>query len=200
MDPVERLKVFREFVRQRGRRYATCSLDSFKAVEGSSDVLSALKTFCDEMLDRLRMSQGGLVLLGPPGTGKDHLLMGVMRFAIIEHGLHVKWFDGLQLFNEIKQRIDSGTVLPFVNDLCKVQVLAISDPVPPRDLLSAYELSKLREIVDKRYSNGMATWITTNVQTAEDARRLFTDAVLSRLLDGALELFCGWKSYRSPQR
>lgn len=200
MEPVERLKAFREFVVHRGRRYATCTLDSFADVDGAHGVLQSLKAFCEQMVDRLRGGQGGLVLLGPPGTGKDHLLMGVMRTAILEHGLRVRWFDGLRLFDELRQHIADNSVSAFVSELCKVQVLAISDPVPPRDMLSTYELSKLREIVDRRYSDGMATWITTNVQTPEDAQRLFTEAVLSRLLDGALELFCGWSCYRRPMR
>ena len=200
MDPVERLKVFREFVIQRGRRYATCSLESFADIDGSREVLKALREFCEGMVERLCESQGGLVLLGPPGTGKDHLLMGAMRIAILDHGLRVRWFDGLRLFDQLRQHIADQSVGTFVDELCKVQILAISDPVPPRDFLSTYELSKLREIVDRRYSDGMATWITTNVQTPGDAQRLFTEAVLSRLLDGALELFCEWKCYRSPAR
>ena len=78
------------------------------------------------------------------------------------------------------------------------QILALSDPVPPRDELSAYELSILRDVVEHRYSHGLSTWVTTNVDNQAEAQRLFSGAVLDRLLHGATEVFCDWSSYRRP--
>lgn len=199
MTNLDRFEAFKQLCKYRGRRYACCDFENFTCdTEQKRNTVDRLKKIALEFKSLCDNGNGGLVILGPPGTGKDHLLMAMMRSAIIHHGLKVKWFDGLRLFAEIKNAIGEGTVERLLSSLVGVQILAISDPVPPRDALSVYELSVLRDIVERRYNAQMATWITTNVQTAEDARRLFTDAVLSRLLDGATEVFCDWTSYRKP--
>lgn len=200
IDERERFGLCKRLIEERGVRYANCDLSSFD-IEGDkerADVVSRVAEFIDDMPARLRSGNGGLILLGPPGTGKDHLLMATMKAATLQHGFRVRWVDGLQLFSDVKAAIANNETKTLINELCKAQILAISDPVPPRDELSAFELQVIRNLIERRYSAMRATWITTNVQTAADAKRLFSDAVLTRLLDGALELFCGWESYRRP--
>ncbi len=195
-----RLASFQELLVQRGMRYARCDLETFEvgACENRRKVVDDLKEFVRDMPVRLRSGDGGLILLGPPGTGKDHLLMAAMKAAILNHGFEVRWVDGLELFSSLKAAIRSGDPQKIVKQFSEVPILAISDPVPPRAELSDYELGMLRQVVDRRYNAMRATWITTNVQTAEDGDRLLTAAVLTRILDGALHLFCGWECHRRP--
>ena len=160
-------------------------------------MVTTVSDFCDHMPDRIA-GGGGLVLLGPPGTGKDHLLAAAMRSAIIDHGFSVAWADGLRLYQRIKSAIAKNKTEAFLESMFKPQILALSDPVPPKDELTAYEMCILRDIVEHRYSHGLSTWVTTNVDNKTDAKRLFSGAVLDRLLHGATELFCDWGSYRKP--
>ncbi len=160
-------------------------------------MITTLDQFCSQMPEQIRQG-GGLVLLGPPGTGKDHLLAAAMRSAIIDHGFTVVWTDGLRLYQRIKSAIAENKTEVFLKSMFRPQILALSDPVPPRDELTAYELSILRDIVEHRYSHGLSTWVATNVDNKADAQRLFSVAVLDRLLHGATEVFCGWSSYRKP--
>jgi DNA replication protein DnaC len=199
MATAERLRYWREFCVRRGRRYVLSSFENYEVKsEPQRAVVLQLQDFALRMPSRLSAGTGGIVLLGPPGTGKDHLLMALMRSAILEHGFAVSWVDGMRLFARIKAAIKTGRVEELLEELSGFQILALSDPVPPRDELTAYEMSILRDIIERRYSKAMATWITTNVQTAADAKRLFTEAVLTRLIDGATQLFCDWESHRRP--
>lgn len=199
-DNRDRFSAFRSLSQKRGRRYVECTLNSFNVnVDEQRNVVDQLKQFAKDMPTLLHKGNGGVILLGPPGTGKDHLLMGLMREAILTHGFSVTWVDGLRLFSMIKSAIKTDDVEDMLKEYVRVQVLAISDPVPPRDELTAYELAILRDLIERRYSQAMATWVTTNVQTKEDAVRLFTSAVLGRLLDGSTQLFCGWSNHRSPR-
>lgn len=199
LPSVERLKHWRNLCAQRGRRYVRANLETYECrCDAHRNVVRRLKEFAAAMPDRLSAGEGGIVLLGPPGTGKDHLLMGLMRSAVVDHGFSVRWMDGMRLFAQIKAGIRTNRVEQLLDDVCSVGILALSDPVPPRDELTAFEMAVLRDIIERRYSRMMATWITTNVQTAEDATRLFTSAVLDRLMHGATQLFCDWESFRRP--
>ncbi len=199
-DPRERFAMLTRLIEERGVRYAHCDLDNF-AVDGDEErgnVVARLTDFIDNMPERLTTAKGGLILLGPWGTGKDHLIMSAMKAAILRYGFRVRWVDGLEMLADVKAAIETHSTTTLVDQLSQSQILVISDPVPPRDELKPYELSIIRRIVEKRYSAMRATWITTNVQTADDAARLLSGPVLSRLVHGALELFCGWESHRRP--
>lgn len=180
-------------------RYAGCTLENF-ATPTAKHVAArdAVLDYCDLM--RIRCEEGGgLVLLGPPGTGKDHLLMGAMRTAILDYGFSVEWHDGLRMFHRIKAAIATNDTERFIRGLVEPQILALSDPVPPRDELSAYELAVLRDVIESRYSKGLVTWVTTNVTNTEDAHRLMSVAVTDRLMHNATQVACNWKSYRRAE-
>ena len=49
-----------------------------------------------------------VVLAGPPGTGKDHLLTALMWQAC-KFGFSVEWVNGLDLFAEYRDAIDGST-------------------------------------------------------------------------------------------
>lgn len=199
-DPQKRAAMQDALIRDRGIRYASCSLESYEvSCNEQRQAVSQLREFCESMPERLIESNGGgVVFSGPPGTGKDHLLMALMTSAILDWGLSVKWLDGLRMYEGIKSAIANNTTSEKLNALIRPQVLAISDPVPPRDELSAYEMACIRQVVEGRYSRGLTTWVTTNIRSGEEAKRRLTPAILGRLLDRALELKCEWAGYRRP--
>ena len=204
MADVERYEAFAVMTSGRGRRYARCTFDNLRPPATNAiqfrRVVHNLRKFCEAMPDRLSAAEGSVVLLGPPGTGKDHMLVALMGSAIVDHGFQVQWSDGLRLYAQIKAAISSNNTEDLLRAYSNVQILALSDPVPPRDELSSYEMMILRDIIERRYSTGRATWVTTNVMTPDDAKRLFTEALLGRIRHGALELFCNWESHRTTQR
>ena len=198
MNDDERYDAFAALVATRGRRYAGCSLGSFKADSvGARAAVASLRQLAADMPRRLHDGEGGLLLYGPAGVGKDHLLFAMMRSAIVDHGFAVAWWDGLRLLAEVKSAIADGGVETMLSSLVRVPVLGLSDPVPPRDTLTTYEMAVIRDLFERRYSHAAATWVTTNIEETGEANRLLSAPVMSRLRHGALQIHCDWSDYRT---
>ena len=196
----QKIAVHKQLIADRGIRYAACSLDSFEVVcSEQRAAVAVMRAFISDLDNRLASTMGGgLVLIGPPGTGKDHLLMAAMTAAILDYGFSVVWRDGLRMYHLLKNAISKNSTEEEIARYVKPQILAISDPLPPRDDLSSYEMACLRDIIDQRYSLGLATWITTNVQSQEEAKQKLTGPLLGRIGHNATEVNCAWPGYRKP--
>jgi DNA replication protein DnaC len=145
-------------------------------------------------------SGGNLILYGPPGTGKDHLLVALLRVAIMAD-LSAEWINGQDLFGEFRDRIDTDlSEERAVRKFCRADVLAISDPLPPRGSVSDYGATMLYRVIDRRYRGLRATWTTVNVADAAEAARELTGPIFDRLADNCVAVFCNWPSYRRTRR
>lgn len=183
-----------------GHRYAKARLSTFEVYEPDKQkpVLDRLTEFAERMPELLA-DGGGLMLFGNPGTGKDHLCAALLKIAVGRHNLSAKWFDANDLFDRILFAIKTydATVLKcLLADLREPQILAISDPQPPRGDLSDAQVRRLRDVIDARYRKGVSTWITTNLDTKAQAEAMLTEPVLDRLKDTGGQVFCDWTSYR----
>lgn len=180
-----------------GPRYYRCTLANFEVYDPKQQpVLNKLREFAAEMPTRLRKG-GGLILLGPPGTGKDHLLAALLKIAVAHHRFRAVWWDGGVLFDEIHESLQKDSFHRFHERLLAPHILAISDPVPPRGYPTDSQLRRFRDIIDRRYRQTKSIWITTNVDAAADAEELFTKPLLERIKAGSLQVFCDWPSYRT---
>ena len=124
-------------------------------------------------------------------------MFACLRHAVLDHGFTVRWTDGIRMFHTIKSAIATNQAEQEIARFCKPLILGISDPTPPRAELSDYEISCLRDIIDRRYSNCLSTWITTNVVSSDEANTRLTGPLLSRLADRAVEVRCDWPCYRN---
>ena len=158
--------------------------------------LKKLQEFAAEMPTRLRKG-GGLILLGPSGTGKDHFLAAMLKIAVACHRFRVAWWDGGALFDEICESLQNDSFHQFQERLLAPHILAISDPVPPRGYLTDSQLRRFRDIIDRRYRQTKSIWITTNVDSAADGEELLTKPLLERIKAGSVQIFCDWPSYRT---
>ena len=191
-----RVKCFSELCHDRGQRYARCDFDNFEIYDDNQKpIVEKLKRFCQEMPDRL-WGGGGLVLAGGEGGGKDHLLFACSKSAILDHGFRMKWVDGVSLFANLRAAIRDQTEKESIDSLIAPDILAISDPAPPQGSLTDYQLSILRQVVDRRYSGCKSTWATMNFASRESANEVFTAPLFGRLIDDAEVVWCNWRSYR----
>lgn len=165
-------------------------------------MLDALKAFAKELPARVAEGRG-LVLLGPPGTGKDHLMTALLKAATLGHGIDAEWVNGQDLFGAHRDRI--GAEEPeaaLVAKLARPAILAISDPAPPLTegskggALSDYAAQFLYRVIDARYSALKPTWLTLNVASGKEAAKRLGPQTVDRIADGALVLKCEWPSYR----
>jgi DNA replication protein DnaC len=183
-----------------GPAYGECTLDSFAATsERQRRVVAALREYAADCVDLIGQ-RTGLVFFGPVGTGKDHLAFAVCREAIAA-GRSVTWINGQSWFGELRDNMDRGQPEKMaVSVLCRGSILTISDPLPPVGDLTQYQQTMLYRVVERRYSLGLATFVTANVADDAEAHRRLGVPTWDRLCHGAWKLHCAWPSHRKPAR
>jgi len=202
---LELLKRWQKLIDARGTRYADCQLRNYEIYgtpqeqEQQLAVRNALVAYCHRMPDAIQAGEG-LILFGPKGTGKDHFAMALARHAILGCGRSLIWVNGMDLWGEIRDAMDSGTSeRSLISRYTWPDVLYLSDPLPPTGDLGDHQKAMLFRILDARYSNSRATWVTVNVDKREELEKRLGPQNADRLRDGATALFCYWGSYRKAK-
>lgn len=201
----ERQSNWKRLLQSIGDRYANATLENFDVYDDDgrqADAIASLREYRDTLAERVEDGEG-IILFGPEGTGKDHLLCGLLRHAIAAD-LSVSYIRGIPLLQRIKDSLmDSRGELStdqLVREYVKPDVLAISDPVPPFGELGTWEIRLLFQIVDDRYRKCRPTWLTVNVSSGPEAEERISAQVTGRLRHNALTVHCDWPSYRQPKR
>lgn len=193
-----------KFIKARGDRYAGCRLANFDVSDDAEvapkqrKVLAALTAYCRTIDDRI-VAGDGLVLFGPKGTGKDHLLVAVARVAI-QRGYRVLWRNGMTLFAEQRDSMHEGDNEALIRRLVSADVLYLSDPLRPLGPLTDYQMECLQAILDGRYNAGRPTWCSVNVKDGDELDQRMGPQNGDRLRDHAIGLYCDWTTHRRPLR
>ena len=198
-DRQRRFETMQELVTRIGKRYSKCSLKNYEvSCPKQQKVLDSIKDYADHTRERIEAGVG-VVIFGPSGTGKDHLLTALALHAIWANK-RVMWRNGQDLLGAFRDLISSNdSEEEFIHNLSTPDVLIISDPLPPSGTLTDYQASMFYRLIDRRYRAAVATWVTMNVVSGEEAEQRMGVAIVDRLRDGALCLFCNWPSHRKTQ-
>ena len=155
---------------------AVKSLDSFdfKAIPGLNKMMVLELARC-EWIER----QENVIALGPSGTGKTHVALG-LGLAACQKGLPVAFVTAAALVNELMEARDEKRLLLRQRQLAKVKLLII-------DELGFVPLSKtgaelLFELISQRYERG-STLITSNLPFEEWTETFGTERLTGALLD-----------------
>lgn len=183
-----------------GKRYANCSIENFQCpTSGHEEVRLKVREYADDLRQRVQSGQN-VIFLGPPGTGKDHLMVGLIRSALSQYPhMRLKWVNGLELFGQARDGMDSGaSEVELLRSFETPHVVAISDPLPPGGELTPWRADLLFRLIDRRYRALKPIWVSMNVTTREEAIKRLGGPLVDRLRDGALVLFCNWPTWRQP--
>jgi len=206
---------WKAFVDQRGERYAECAIRNYEiSCPAQEAVVAAVRDYCRNI--KQRIAEGtNVLLLGPAGTGKDHLATAVARAAVnecggakdtycgfrgeVHPGFDIQWSNGPALFGEVRDTFDTKGAKEkrIIDRLVRADVLYLSDLLPPGNKLTDFQASIAYQVVDDRYNRGKPTWLTLNVASRAEMEAGLGSAIVDRLIDGAVILQCAWPSYRT---
>jgi len=118
-----------------------------------------------ENFDQSKVNRG-LVLHGPVGRGKTHLMVAILRDLIFRHGIEVRFVEFSRLLSMLKEGYSSGkSDAPILSELAQVPVLAIDELGKGR--LTDWELTVIDEVISRRYNAMGCTLATTNYAPGE---------------------------------
>lgn len=152
------------------------SLDSFdfKAIPSLNKMMVLDLARC-EWIER----KENVIALGPSGTGKTHVALG-LGLAACQKGLPTAFVTAAALVHEMMEARDEKRLLQLQRKLAKVKLLII-------DELGFVPLSKtgaelLFELISQRYERG-STLITSNLPFEEWTETFGTERLTGALLD-----------------
>lgn len=220
LDPKEqslRLRECADMIAVRGALYAQCRFANFIAqTETQQHAVRVVRQYGENLLDHLAEGRN-LILFGPRGTGKDHLLAALMNMAIRQYGFlwyksgrfpsylagrmerkSLRWVNGMDLFSDLRSTCSGNgeTEREWVGRCIAPDVLAISDPLPVLGPLTEWQKNGLFRVVDRRYSHLKPLWITLNVRDRAEMDIRFGDVIADRLIHNAIMVPFNWQSYR----
>lgn len=185
-----------------GKRYARCRLDAFRCDGESNAAKTAAIEACRDYaisFDKHHRDGVSLVLIGPKGTGKDHLMSATIMEIARRLGRpgRVVFRDGLKLFAEFRSAFNTNITEQAIVDRYQAPaLLALSDPLPPRGELSEFEQRMLLRIVDSRYREMLPLAATCNVSSRDELETRIGVQAADRILDHAIVVKCNWESFR----
>jgi DNA replication protein DnaC len=143
-----------------------------------------------------------IIIHGPPGTGKTHLL-----WALIKANREARYWKLSDIIRRVKcsfaptARESEEDIL---NELAKVKILALDEI--GRQTGSDFETNLIFDLIDMRYSNYRVTILCSNLPLVgeEVGEASITgylgSAAIDRINENAIEICCDWDNYRNRRK
>ena len=109
----------------------------------------------------------GMVIMGPPGTGKTHLMTGFAYQCTISQGISCIFQSFAELLSELRQGYSDGkSDIEIIEPHLQTDILIIDDLGKGRN--SDWELGILDMLISERYNRNQMIMVTTNFTESEE--------------------------------
>jgi len=160
------------------RRYAHCSLENFITYE--NEKLHKAIVRAKRFTDAFPVVDKGLFLIGPPGIGKSHLAVAVLKQVITTRAARGLFYDVRELLKLIRSTYNpevKATEIDVLRPVMSAELLVLDDIGAEKT--SEWVEETLNLIVTTRYNERRLTIFTSNYEEKED--RNDPDSLLARV-------------------
>lgn len=141
-----------------------------------------------------------IVFIGPPGTGKSGLAMGVLRNALI-NGQRGRFYNAQELMDDLYASLADRSTTKLLNRLSRYDLLVIDEL--GYLTLKDEQVNAFFRLIEKRYCQ-RSTIITTNLDYTGwyslFRRKELADALLDRIKHRCITITIDGPSLRAPAK